>query len=459
MTRSLQDALKGIDVETKDIVTTGTHPLTMNDAVWDDLTIPAQSQDLANPNPPSWRLRVDGGNTSTAKFLLFSNGTHEDTYATVAKTASNSLAYAINPQWSLSLWVKPEARESGIIELEDNVSLHVDQADNFVFRWGTKSEVTLLTGVTYGQWYHILVRSDATSATRTTVQVYLNNVRKHRKSYRAVLGDSPSTEFILGALGDNADVWYNGDVAIEEMILYNDYVSNSQRDELWNLGEGRDSIVTGTTLATDVAMWFHFDQTTGTAITDSATMANTPDGAITGTHYSWEDGGVGNGNNAIGGLKSLFFEAGNNQQVEFSEQVLHYFATGSAFEARLHMHIQLDADWDASATLPQFVLEYSINNVFENEGNTLEITSDGCLMNMGTPVASLKNRHGLIMFHLTAPSLTQTNAGEPVSASAMISGRIYRKHDDGSDFGVFQLQSDFHLKKDKVGTSNEWNNL
>ena len=443
-------------VKASEIVTTGAHPLKMNDTVWDDLTIPAQSQDLANPNPPVWRLRVDGGNTSTARFLLFSNSTFEDTYATVPKTVANSLSYAANSKWTLSLWIKPEAKESGIIELSSNISLSIDGASNLVMQWGSETEVTLLSGITYGQWYHVLVRSKDISTSKTTVQAFVNNVRKFRKTYSSVLLESGSSVFVLGALGDGTLVSYNGDVGIEELIIYNSYVTNGQKNELWNSGDGRTTVVTGTTVLADVALWFHFDQTTGTTIDDSATMADTPnDGTITGAHYSWPEGGVGSGNNALGGLKSLFFSAGDNQQSEFSEQVLHKFANGTGFEARLHMHIQLDGIWDGVATLPVFGIEYSFNNVFEVEGNTLTVFSDAVYMNhdgVTTPTTG-KRQHGLVLF--TIP-VTETNAGNPVNPSCMISGRLFRKDDDGSTFGVFQLQSDYHIPQDKPGTAFEW---
>jgi hypothetical protein len=235
-----------------------------------------------------------------------------------------------------------------------------------------------------------------------------------------------------------------GDVGLDECIMYEFYASNAQRSELWNSGAGRTTLVTGAS-ASDVAFWYHFDHDgADTVLVDSSSNAH--NGAISGTHYAWSTGGIGAGQ-PTGGLKCMYFENGEEQEIEFTQQIKHQTRIGS--ELPLHLHIKLDGAL-GTGEIPTFCLEYLIWNVYEKITDTITIETKP----VGFLNASLTDEDYQMV--LLFPPIPETNQGNDVKISAMAMGRLYRKANDTYNGGVFLLQADFHLEEDSNGSRTEW---
>jgi hypothetical protein len=330
--------------------------------------------DTTNTNPPSWRLLAEGENTSTAAYLQFNNGSDEDTFGYFDKTSDNNLAHDFNPNWTVSFWFKAEQRGSGIFNLAGNLKLDIDYNDDLRVQFGNESVKVIQSDIVYGQWYHILVRIRDYFSNYSLVQTWVNNQRKQYNMYNS-LSDSWSNDFMIGANGDSSNPWWNGDVALEELIAYNFWVSDNQKDELWNNGQGRDNLITtdGSTAIdiNTVLFWFHFNEGSGSTFADSSNYHN--DGTVVGTHYSWESGGIGEGHTSVGGVKALWFAPGMMQQINVNRQIPHEldFEWGLPF----HMHVVIPEEIQDEDDIPKFAMEYLLVNLGEDVTTTKTIES------------------------------------------------------------------------------------
>jgi len=416
---------------------------------FNDSQVPLGVVDTDNPNPPMWRILTKSANTSSAKYLQFNNGDDEDTWGHFDKTTANDIINSNLPDWTLSFWFKPLQQGSGILTLEGNLSFDIDYNDNLRLKFGNEDYKTLISNIVYGQWYHVLIRVTNSWGGNKKVQTFVNNSRKQYNTNYSALNSDWADSWNIGARGTKTNAWWHGDVAIEELVLYNFYVNNDQRNELWNNGEGRDTKITtdGTTPVDDstVVFWYHFNDNSGTTFADSSTNAN--HGEITGTHYSWEDGGIGNGNSAIGGVKALFFEKGKQQQINLTRQIEH--GLDYNFGLPSHFHIVLENEAPTEADLPVFKLEYALFNIGEEIPPTRTIALDY----IGGAEPYHNNKHKVAIF----PKITTTNAGNPIKESAMFFGRLFRDY-DSYDGGVYFLQFDFHNPRLADGSDAEWNN-
>lgn len=418
-----------------------------SEIVWEDLPLLINAIDDNNPNPPTWKIIANSGNTSTTAYLEFENGSNEDTYASVAKYSDdhNSLEYAQNPQWTLSFWFNPKSRGSGILEIPGQLSIDIDYNDKLRIKWGNESYETLLNRITYNSWYHILVRNDSSSSTNTKVQVFVNNRRRMNERYTTSLSAAwGSGAWSFGARGDAGSNWWYSDVAIEELVLYNIYVSNDQRNELWNSGEGRDSIVTGADI-TNVRMWLHFNETSGTTIPNSATNeTNKVDGSISGTHYEWKTGGIGSGA-PVGGIKCMTFDKG--QEVSFAQQIFHKYKLGEPIS--MHLHISTKTEITNSSEMPKFGLEYLIWNI-NGEKTDTKILSSSVISGQTFPIPL--TQQSILLFD----NVVTDNIGDDINISAMILGRLYRDDNCPYNDEVYLLQGDWHIPMDSVGSRTQW---
>ena len=327
--RTIDEVLKGMDIETKTATFTGERPIRMQDTVWNDLVIPIHSQGNNNPNPPVWRKRVDSGATPTRNVLAIQNGSNEDTAAYFAKNTDNDLSGMAN--WTVAFWFTPQSRGSGIFDLAGVLSLDVDYSDRLRFQYGNNGYKYLLNSVVYGQRYCVVIAADP-AGSYTRVRVWINNNEKLNEQDSAP-SSSWSSNWILGARGSNTSPWWYGDVELDEFRIWNRTFNSTDRTDFYNSGAG-----TSASIGSDEKAWYNMDETSGS--TSFIDDAGSNDGAFWGTHYDFISGGVG-GENAEGGLYSPVFEAGDNQQVEFAQQVTHEFGVGENFIGRLHMHVQI----------------------------------------------------------------------------------------------------------------------
>ncbi|MFW9914640.1 MAG: NosD domain-containing protein [Candidatus Thorarchaeota archaeon] len=234
---------------------------------WNDWVTP----DADNDGFVDFLYQIDGGNRA----LKFESSQLD--YA-------NLTDFSLGNNFTIELWVNPTTPHA----LQTFVGKHPsDGSTNHLFLglYTSKYYVwiqgkTHLEGAAITGWQHLALVAEA-NTTHTNVTLYRNGGELWNHTFSKVLGDTTGLPWVLGKDYDAGPVsndYFTGDMdelrfvnrSLTAAQVYNDYIAGGR----WYLAQS------------DTIAWYHFDEDSGTSLTDSSGNGNT------GTSYgtSWTPG-------------------------------------------------------------------------------------------------------------------------------------------------------------------------
>jgi len=396
-----------------------------NAQTWDDLRVPVTATTAAGSNPPVFSSFLNSGGTFIGKALNFDGVNNFDSIP------ANSKMNFVQSDLTIAFWIQPESgilTDANILYKKGGWNISVQNKKIRVYLEGKDvffSTVELNMGAR--NFITISVKNNKTGG---YFYVYVNNKFAGKQSFEYPLIDVTAPIFIgkpeHKGYGNN----YKG--VIDELNFWKKYLTQEERDSLWNNSKGTEKIIA----ASAHVAGFSFDDNATSVLSDNggasdikaytASIATAPaftEGLISETIISH-------------GVFMYYFQKDILQELFFTAQLPHSWVEGSEIEPHVHYVRPVN---DTGTVV--WGLEYTWENMNDVFANTTTIfTYDSQLSKRDKQIYQ---SFGLI-------------EGTGKKVSSMLVCRIFRDAANPKDtynHDVGLLEVDFHIKSNSLGSS------
>jgi hypothetical protein len=392
---------------------------------WDDLKVPVTATTAAGSNPPVFSSFMNSGGKFVGSALHFDGIKEFDSIPANAK-----LNFA-QVDFSIAFWIQPESgilndanilyKKGGWNISVQNKKIRIYLEGNDVFfstldlNMGTRNFVTISVKNNKNNGY---------------MYVYINNKFAGKQSFNFPLIDIINPVFIGKA--EHKGYGNNFYGTIDELNFWKKYLSQEERDSLWNDSKGTQKIIAKAAHAAG----FSFDDKSSSVLSDNG-------GANDIKAYSASEktspaftAGLISESIISHGVFMYYFSKDIVQELFFTAQLPHTWAEGTEIEPHVHYTRPVQ---DTGTVV--WGLEFTWENMNDVFGKTTTIyTYD--------PANSPANDQIYQSFGL------QDGTGKKVSS--MLVCRIFRDASNPKDtyaHDVGLLEVDFHIKNNSLGSA------
>ena len=277
------------------------------------------------------------------------------------------------------------------------------------------------------------------------VMIYINGDLKKNTTSSGQLDITNVTDGYI--IGEYAQGGWNYDGNLDNMLILNTILTQTQVTELYNAGGGINGIPTGITETTDVIAKFLFDEGTGSTVDNASTLGAGKDITLSGT-YTWDTA-------LVDGTVQLH-SFGVSLDAYYKDVVMEKFFTAQfphkkKMDTVIYPHVHWYGE-DLTAGDVVWKLEFIWNQAGKKMGYTQtveRVEANDTTGEDGEPVQRMNN--------LPSSGIAVPYTGEHVSSTMIC--RLYRDGTDSRDTytgKVYLHEFDFHVEMDIIGskTSN-----
>lgn len=392
---------------------------------WDDLKVPVTGTTTSGSNPPVFSSFMNSG----GKFI--GNALHFDGIKEFDSIPSNPKLNFAQTDFSIAFWIQPESgilNDANILYKKGGWNISVQNKKIRIYLEGNDvffSTVDLNMGAR-----NFVVISVKNNKTNGYMYVHINNKFAGKQSFAFPLVDNTNPVLIGKAEHKGYGNNFNG--VIDELNFWKKYLSQEERDSLWNESKGTQKLIAGSLHVAG----FSFDDKSSSVLSDngggdikafSTSEKTTPaftEGLISETIISH-------------GVFMYYFNKDIVQELFFTAQLPHSWAEGTDIEPHVH-YVRSVKDTGTVV----WGLEYTWENMNDIFGKTTTIyTYD--------PVPSIAGKQIYQSFGLID--------GSGKKVSSMLVCRIFRDALNPKDTYAHEvglLEIDFHIKNNSIGSSN-----
>jgi len=408
-----------------EIATDGSVRLAGDATCFDDMRVSPNSLPLIGSNPPTHKIVANDGVVGTGNSMHFDG---VDDKGTVADYAA--LDVDTNGDLSGSFWTKPYSNTGPIIYRGNYFEVAQNYAD-LVISFASSWDISIPNVITLNATHHIVFSVEKIASNRSNLIVMVNGIERYNSTVWGYVFDyAESTDFLV--TNDGAGNFYNGD--IDELHLYNVALTNAQMLELYNAGDGIETVPSGITEATDLIL--QFSDTT----TNLSTLGSGHDITLAGGPVTADSLIAGTGTAGSTGVAGLAFLEGQVNEIFFTRQVTHKYVLES--DLTFHLHISFPDNISGNTV---WGLEYMWVSIGGTCGNTTVVEKTFALDGADSHLHLVED-----LFVLD---------GTDHGISSMLSCRLYRKGNDVADTFAGDIclgECDFHVEIDGFGSKTEW---
>jgi len=393
---------------------------------WEDLRVPVTATTAAGSNPPVFSSFMNSGGKFLGHALNFDGINEFDSIPT------NSKLNFVNSDFSIAFWIQPESgimNDANIVYKKGGWNISVQNKKIRIYLEGNDvffSTVDLNMGAR-----NFVVISVKNNKTNGYMYVHINNKFAGKQSFAFPLVDN--TNPVLIGKAEHKGYGNNFSGIIDELNFWKKYLTQEERDSLWNETKGTQKIIA----KSSHVVGFSFDDESSSILNDNGggneIKAFTRNAKTTPAYTE----GLVSETLISHGVCMYYFNKDITQELFFTAQIPHSWAEGTEIEPHVH-YIRPVKDTGTVV----WGLEYTWENMNEVFGKTTTIyTYD--------PFNSNANDQIYQSFGL------QDGTGKKVSS--MLVCRIFRDASNPKDTYAHEiglLEVDFHVKNNSLGSSN-----
>ncbi len=207
-------------------------------SVWTDIKVPVTATSAAGSNPPRFSSFLNSGGNFIGSALSF-NGV--DQFDSIPANRKLDFIYS---DFTISFWIQPEATKSAsgianIIYKKGGWNISIQNKKIRVSLEG--AGVLYSTGELLMGERNFVVLGVNNNHRSCTAMLYLNNKLSSKQFY-----DYPMTDIIAPVLIGKPEHCGYGDYykgVLDELNIWNKYLSPQERDSLWNNSKGTETII------------------------------------------------------------------------------------------------------------------------------------------------------------------------------------------------------------------------
>jgi len=389
-------------------------------SLWDDLRVFPNSLPLIGANSPQHTIIANDGVITSGNSMSFDGSNDNGTVAYFAGMDTNEL--------TIAMWTKGDTITQNELldrDVAGGFELYMN-GGNLVFAPIGTSTVSSSGGLIVGakQFLVVTIKEEGTNL-RCKLYIDGNNVAEQVLGGPLYQGSGGGYIF-----GEWRSGGWNYDGIMDNVQVYNLYLSDSQIAELYNSGDGTNILPTGIVASTDLIAFFKDN------LVNQTTMAGATDLVQNG--FTFVDGLIGS---TSFGITALEFPAGKKTEIFFTAQLPHKYKEGTNIYP--HLHWMYSDPQDATV---QWGLEYMwVNPEAAVSGNTTIVTT-GLITTIGG-----------IGTHWATDIAELNGAGKTISS--ILQCRLFRQGDSTGDTytsSVYLGDADFHYMSNTMGSRQIW---
>lgn len=393
----------------------------LNDAVYDDLRVPVTSTEVAGSNPPVKGIFMTNNSTGGTGTALAFNGTTQNVQV------SNDSSLDFSDDYSIEFWVRPKPSTTlwSSYLIQKSGSFYINYIGGSRVRWQVNGYANLdsSTALNVNGWNHIVCTLENTGDGNDVLTIYINGVLDNTVGPTFGTPGTSSNDLFIGS-GDGSNYAL---CDIDEVRIWQKVLTPTEVQESYNNGSGTFGID-----VTNLMAGYHFDEGSGSNITDYSTNNNS---GTTNNNPSWITGHIGEETSM--GVLTEYFTTASTQELYFSVQLPHSWKRGTTIEP----HIHWSPDTDDPGTVV-WGLEYTWANINDKFNDTQIVYVS-------------QETSGNSIHHMTNPMNVTGITKSDGRISSMIICRVLREPSNTGDTypgNVAFHEIDFHFLVEKFGT-------
>lgn len=399
---------------------------------WDDIRTAPMAASHSGANPPLLEVVANDGSTTTG-YAVDMDG--NDDYISVPFYSDMNVE-----TMTINVWVNPDSVNG--IELVDR-----DASNIFEYYVNNGAIYFKVNGTTVSTGSNVLVAGQTQMVTATInaegansrVKIYVNGTLQEERVVNALLPTTNNTDGYI--IGEYTNGGWNYEGVMDGLYIYNQALTQSQIDELYNSGAGTLNHPTGIVEATDVIAKFDFNEGTGTVADNNSTLGAGYDGTLV-NGVLWVAGLMGVTSGSIG-VMALAFNPGVTTEMFGSIQFPHTYAEGTLIYPHVH--------WAAENTDAGDVV-WKIEYLWVNVDEPLQVNTTITGRTIANDTVTLGK-------HMATDVPTGGIDGTGMKISSILQYRIYRDGTNAADTyagKVFLSEFDVHFQVDTMGSCTTW---